>query len=267
MVDETSKALIQTVIDSQKDLLVIFHNDEVIMINKAFRDFFCVSSLEDYKDEYSCFIEHFVPHPSYFNSEKIGEGESWFENVMELEEIDRVVSMMTPDFDPHAFSIDVKSSDEDYKIVTMIDITQSLIKRIMIDNRANLDVHSGAYSKNYFLHIAQSYQDAATFNEKIIGAILIKADGDSFSSDEVALGKFSKHFQSITRQDDMLIRWSDNSFLLVYLVDNVDNSHQMLEKLDDITSRDAIQGFNYTFTLTTQKEKESIKELIERIGD
>ncbi len=267
MRDDISMALIQSIIDSQKDLIAVFCGDKVMLINEAFKNFLNISSQEEYEREYPSFLEHFVPHPSYFNAEKIEPEESWFDTVMKLEDIDRVVSMMTPDFDPYAFSIDIIKSAEDYKIVTLTDITQSLIKRIMIDNRANLDVQSGAYSKNYFLHIAQSYQNAANFNEKIIGAILIKADGDNFSSDEEALGKFSKHFQSITRQDDMLIRWSDNSFLLIYLVDNADNSQQMLKKLDDITSREAIQGFNYTFTLTTQKENETIKELIERIGE
>ncbi|MCW8955077.1 MAG: hypothetical protein OQK48_09080 [Sulfurimonas sp.] len=265
MPDNISFDLMQSIVDSQQNLIVIFHNDEVILINKSFKKFVAVSSLKEYKEVFPKFLDHFVPHPSYFNAEKIKSGESWFDAVMKMQEIDRVVSLLTPDYEPHAFSVDINSDVDEYKIVTLTDITQTLIKRIMIDNHANMDINSGAYSKNYFLHIAQSYEDAATFNEKIIGAILIKVDSDNFSSDNMALSNFANHFKKITRQDDMLIRWSDNTFLLVYLVDTVDNSKHMLEKLDDITSKDAIGGVNYTFTLTTQKEKESIKELIKRV--
>lgn len=265
MSDNISFDLMQSIVDSQQNLIVIFHNNEVVLINKAFQRFVAVSSIKEYKEVFPAFLDHFVPHPSYFNAEKIEVSESWFDAIMKMEEIDRVVSLLTPDYEPHAFSVDINSDVDEYKIVTLTDITQTLIKRIMIDNRANMDVSSGAYSKNYFLHISQSYQDAATFNEKIIGAILIKVDTANFSSDDMALSEFADHFKSITRQDDMLIRWSDNTFLLVYLVDNADNSQHMLEKLDAITSKDAVKGVNYTFTLTTQKENESIKELIRRV--
>jgi hypothetical protein len=80
--------------------------------------------------------------------------------------IDRVVSMMTQYYEPRAFSVEINKIEE-YVVASFCDITQTLVKRIMIENKTNI------YAKNYFLQVAQSYQDAALFNEKIISAIMI----------------------------------------------------------------------------------------------
>jgi len=102
-----------------------------------------------------------------------------------------------------------------------------MIRRIMIENHVNIDAKSGAYTKKYFLQIARSYQDATVFNEKIIGAVLIEAnlsDGSNISSSEDTLSAFLDLFKNSTRQDDMLIRWNDNIFLLIFFVENVANA-------------------------------------------
>ena len=254
MDNNVSLALLQSVIDSQKDLIVIFKEDEPILTNKSFNKFFATSSCGDYVREYGAFVDNFVPHPLYFHKEKISLGEKWFDAILKLPEIDRVVSMMTSSFEPHAFSVELKKITPEYTIATLNDITQSLIKRIMIENNANMDVKSGAYAKEYFLQIARSYQDAALFNEKIIGAILITLEDDS---QELTLSESVSHFKNSTRQDDMLIRWQDNSFLLIYLVDSEENAHKMVNKL---------KGMNYSLELFIQKKDESIKALIRRIG-
>lgn len=253
MTHDTSMALVQSIIDSQKEMIVLFYEDEVFLINRAFQKFVSVASLQEYKEEFGAFVNNFVPHPSYFNANKIEEGDTWFDSIIKLDEVDRVVSMLTPTYDPHAFSVDIDDGVLGYKIVTFTDITQTLIKRIMIENNANMDIRSGAYAKKYFLQIAQSYQDAALFNEKIIGAILIKVE----SANEEELATFATEFKNITRQDDMLVRWNDNSFLLVYLSDNVDNAQKMLDKLYNVSGAD--------YTLLIQQENESIKELIARV--
>lgn len=251
MREEISLAIIQSIIDSQKDLIVVFQESNPVLVNKAFKKFFSVSSLDDYKEEFGPFVNNFVPHPSYFHGEKVAKGSSWVDAISELLETDRIVSMMTATYEPHAFLVKVQNIEE-YVIAVFEDITQTLIKRIMIENNASIDKQSGAYAKNYFLQIAQSYQDAATFNKKIISAILIKSEAKEPSG----LPELVKHFKGIIRQDDMLIRWEDDSFLLIYLVDNLTNAQKMMDK---------VYTKGCSFILITQKEKESIKEFIKRI--
>lgn len=251
MREEVSLAIIQSIVDSQKDLIVVFCNEEPIIANRAFRGFFSVSSLDEYKRDFGTLINSFVPHPSYFHAQKIGKCENWIDAISKLPELDRVVSMMTPSYEPHAFSVQIEKMEE-YVIAVFTDITQPLIKRIMIENNTNIDKESGAYTKNYFLHMLKSYQDAVAFNQKIVSAILIKAD----KTDEKSLLEFAAFFKSKIRQDDMLIRWGESSFLLMSLVENLINAQKMVEKLH----RD-----DCTLSLTIQRDGESIKELIKRV--
>lgn len=268
MIDEICLSLVKTVIDSKKDLTVVFKHDEPVLSNAAFNSFFKVSSFEEYKLNYGPFVDNFVPHPSYFNKEKIDKGELWFDAIVKLEEIDRVVSIMSASFDPHAFSVDVQESVEEYKIISFEDITQSLIRRIMIENNASIDKKSGAYDKQYFQQVMQSYEDAAIFNEKIIGAIsieLIHLDGEDIKVEEANLKLFVEKFKRSIRQDDMLVHWSNSKFLLVYLVDDESNAAQVVNKIQEVINRDSVSGLRYKFSSSSQNENETISKLIKRL--
>ncbi len=267
MIDDISMRLIQSIIDSQKNIIVIFSDDEeVILLNKEFKKFVNVSSVEQYKEVFEKFTDHFVPHPLYFNAEKIISPESWFDAVEKLEEMDKVVSILSHDYLPYAFSIDINSDVDGYKIVTLRDITQTLIKRLMIENKTNMDSNSGAYSKQYFLNIIQSYEDAASFNERTIAMILINIKNLNLSDDKDKLSEFVNYFKNIIRQDDMLVRWENDIFLLNFFVDKEENSKIMLEKLNNAIKND-IKCVKCRFTLGIKTEKESVRELIDRISE
>ncbi|MEA1920692.1 MAG: hypothetical protein U9N52_12695 [Campylobacterota bacterium] len=269
MPDSESLLLIQSVVDSQKDLIALFYDDDIVLTNHAFNHFFGVASCEQYKTDFGLFVDNFVPHPSYFNKDSIEADETWMEAILKRSESDRIVSMMTPSFEPHAFSVGIDSRVAKYSMVTFSDITQSLIQRIMIENHANMDRESGAYAKEYFLHVAQSYKDAATFNEKMISLILIRADkkdGSDLAKDTQSLNTLVSHFRGSIRQDDMLVRWSDTTFLLIYLVDSESNAERMLVKLQEIINHDTIKDVACHLRLHMQQENEDINTLIRRIS-
>ncbi len=268
MLEPLCLSVIQGVIDTQHDLIVIFKDEAPIAINRAFGHFFDVGSLDEYYRHYGTFVEHFVPHPSYFHKEHIGESANWFDAIMARDEMDRVVSMMTPSFDPHAFAVTIQEEADQIRIVTFNDITQSLIKRIMIENNATIDVKSGAYAKEYFLHIAPSYEDAARFNEKIVATVVVdiqKDDGSDVSQDSQMLHDFVSHCDGSTRQDDMLVRWSSNRFLLVFLIDTPERGDIILQKLHSVAQHQHIEGLHCQFNMHIQKEGEPIKAMLSRM--
>ena len=266
MLDEVCLPLIQAVIDSQKDLVVIFHQQNHIATNKAFNKFFGVHTFEVYNSNFGPVVDNFVPHPSYFHKEKLQEGENWFDAISSLEEMDRIVSILTQTYEPCAFSVKIDSSVQEYKIVTFVDITRDLIKRIMIENNVNIDKKSGAYDKKYFLQIAKNFEDAAVFNEKMIGMNLITVDEDAnpdFSHDSEALGEFVKKFKISIRQDDMLVRWAPSKFLLVYLIDSEYNAVQVATKLKNLLT--SMSGLKSTLSSSLQQKGESVNALIKRV--
>ncbi|WP_373070457.1 hypothetical protein [Sulfurimonas sp.] len=259
--DNTSLSLIASVSNLQKDFIVIFENDKVIFTNDSFNNFFNVSSTEHYNENFGDFVNNFVPHPSYFNKDKVTSGDHWIDVIFKLDKNDRVVSMLSQTYEPHAFSVSIDKSVNGYSVVVFKDITQDLIKRIMIQNNANIDQHSGAYAKEYFKQIAKTYHEAARFNEKVVAILSIVV-----TKEDVDHKNFVDDLVVMIRQDDMLVRWGDNRFLLVYMVDEVQNAHKVLYKFENALSAEHIKDYGCKLKLDIHDDKdEKITTFIKRI--
>ena len=253
--------LIQNIIDAQENIICIFEDAELILVNKAFNTFFSVNSLEQYTQEFGPFVNNFVPHNSYFHNEKVKEGEKWIEVIEQIEEKDRIVSMLNANYEPRAFSVGVDSSLSGYSVLTLSDISQDLIKRIMIENNVSIDEKSGAYNKEYFLHTSESFHDAAVFNEKSIGITMIEIDENGESG---FLAKVVSCIKNRIRQDDMLVKYSESVLLLTYLVDSKENALQLSKKLSSVSQEESCKGLSIKMTVTLVQEQEKIGRAVTR---
>jgi hypothetical protein len=258
--DSIAKSLIKSISNLQDDFIVIFEAGEIVFTNKSFNSFFNVISTEEYKESFGEFINNFVPHPNYFNKEKVPEGQHWIDALSNLKDNDRVVSMLSQSYEPHAFSVDIDKSVEGFSVLIFKDITQDLIKRIMIQNNSNIDEKSGAYSKKYFQQIAKSYQDAATFNEKIVCALSIV-----LTQEGIDHKGFVDQLLEIIRQDDMLVRWGEERFMLMFMVDEETNAENVLKKFENFVCNEKITDYGCKLKLNIQNKDEKITTFIKRI--
>lgn len=231
--------ILQDIVDIQKDLFILLYIDEPILINSSFKKFFQATSLENYKREYRSLLDSFMPHPLYFSSLNIEGFESWYEALLSFDEDKRIVSMVNSAYEPKAFSVNLMISNE-YKIISLKDITQDLIKRIMVENSTNIDEYSGAYSKNYFMQIRQSYEDAAKYNKKLIALYKIEFDED-ISQDNFKDGIIK--LKRAIRQDDMLCSWSNSSLYLFCLIDTLDFKEAVKNKIRAILPQTRVTIF------------------------
>lgn len=249
--------LIQNIIDSSNSLIIILEGTKPIMMNKALSSFFAVSSFEQYSKDFGSFVNNFIPHNSYFHGGKLEEGESWIEALLKLEEKDRIVSMINATQEPRAFSVKLDSSHKDYVIVSMRDISATLIKRIMIENDVSIDQNSGAYNKEYFIHTSELMRDAAAFNEKSIGITMINI----LDPDTESLAKLVANIKENIRQNDMVVKWSRGVLLLAYLVDTKDNALLFTKKLQAVTHTELM-----SLALSLVQKEESILTATKRVS-
>jgi len=247
--------LFLSAINTQKDLIVLMHNHVPVLFNKAFLDFANVDSAKNFLREFGSLLNRFVPHDSYFHAGKADNIDEWTTSLMELPENEQVVSMLNWRIEPYAFSVIVESPAAGYTILTFRDISQDLIKRILIENDASIDKESGAYEKEYFMHTSKSFYDAAMFNQKFVALTIVELIA-SGSDAQAILRDFALNIKNNIRQSDMLVRWGKQTFLLAYLIDAPESTRFITQKLQ--------QKIPYTIRLATavQKEKESIQELI-----
>jgi len=264
--DHVCSQLFLSAINSQKNLIVLLHDNEPVLFNKAFIDFTNTPSVKHFLREFGSLTNRFVPHDSYFHIGKAPNPQEWTTALMELPENDRIISMLNYRIEPHAFSVSVETPVPDYKIITFTDISQDLIKRIMIENDVSIDKESGAYDKEYFTHTSKSFHEAAMFNKKLIGITMIEL----MSSDAEAehyLHDFSFSIKSNIRQSDMLVRWGKKTFLLAYLVDSSENASKFSRKLLSVMREEPFQNLktlSMRLGTSVQIQNEDISSIIAR---
>lgn len=264
--DHVCSQLFLSAINTQKKLIVLMRNNVPILFNKAFLDFSNVSSTKGFLREFGSIVNRFVPHDSYFHAGKVPDPQEWTTAIMELPENDRIISMLSYRIEPHAFSVSVELPVPNYTIVTFTDISQDLIKRILIENDVSIDKESGAFDKEYFNHTSNSFYEAALFNKKLIGITMIEL----MSSDDEAdhyLHDFCFSIKSNIRQSDMLVRWGKKVFLLAYLIDSSDNAVKFSRKLLTVMREEPFQTLstiNMRIATSVQSENDDISAIIAR---
>ena len=256
-------SLIQSIVDAQENLIVLLEDEQPILMNEACCKFFGVSSFEQYQKEFGAFVNNFVPHPAYFNANKLESGQNWIDALADLDEKDKIVSMLNRAHEPRAFSVKLDSSHPFYTVLSMTDISANLIKRIMIENDVSVDAQSGAYNKEYFLHTSEILQDGAAYNEKEIGLTMISlsdTDADIFKS-------LVGDIKGSIRENDMLVKYSADKLLLAYMVDKEDNAVLFSKKLQALMIQERSRGLNFNLCVTLVKKGEKITSSIKRLND
>ena len=264
--DHVCSQLFLSAINTQKNLIVLLHNNEPILFNEAFIDFTNTPSVKHFLREFGSLTNRFVPHDSYFHIGKVPNDVEWTTALMELPENDRIISMLNYRIEPHAFSVSVETPVSGYKIITFTDISQDLIKRIMIENDVSIDKESGAYDKEYFNHTSKSFFEAAVFNKKLIGITMIELMSSNSGAD-LYLHDFCFSIKSNIRQSDMLVRWGKQVFLLAYLIDSSENAQKFSRKLLTVMREEPFQSLsNISMRIgsTVQTDNDDIYSIISR---
>lgn len=248
--------LLQRLIDARDELTVLYRQNELILVNAAFQTFFGTNDLGSFLREYGALHNCFVPHNAYFHATDLSDETPWFEAILVRDAKDRIVSMIDTQPHPHAFSVDVDTSVEGYAIIAFTDISRDLIKCIMSENDADMDKESGAYDRQYFVHTSDSFIDAAAFNHKIIGTTLILLPENHANVRNVAT-----NIKAHTRQDDMLVRWGNDSFILIYLTDC---EHHALRLSHKLVESAGVASSTIRIVTTVQQERDTIESMIGR---
>jgi len=263
--DDIFSKLLQSAIDTQNNLVILMHRNTPVLFNKAFQNFTNMPTVKAFVREFGSILNRFVPHDAYFHAGKT-DSENWIESLQNIPESDRIVSMINCRAEPYAFSVTIDTQVPEYTTISFCDISQDLIKRIMIENDVSIEKESGAYYKDYFVHTSKSFQNAAVFNEKSIGITMLAMDACDEDCEKY-LYDFSACIKKHIRQSDMLVRWDKKVFMLAYLVENTDNAMRFSQKLLGVMKEEPfknLSAFNMRLGTTIQAYNEEIDDIISR---
>jgi diguanylate cyclase (GGDEF)-like protein len=265
---------IQQLLDYQDNIVILTNGSEINFANFQFLRFFGFKDLNDFKKHHKCICEYFSQSDRFFHLGKIKEDENWVEVINSLPNSQRVVSMLSQNFNIHAFSVTVNRFDDNFMIMSFTDISQTMLNYIELEEKTIHDKLTNALNREYF---EQNY-------EKLIGKYHTKdsyfaiamLDIDHFKKvndthghdvgDDVLI-HFVKTIQKYSREEDILIRWGGEEFIFILKVDSRESLLKALEHIRKIIELEEFPTIGHkTCSIggTLYFENEDIEQTIKR---
>jgi diguanylate cyclase (GGDEF)-like protein len=265
----------QNILDAQTSMVVIIDNTKILDANKKLLKYFGYSSINEFKKEHLCICETFENDDRFFHLGKVPKGQSWIKTVQSLPYKEHIVAMKDINQNLNIFSIAISQFDDNV-ILSFNNISDTINEQFSLMDRVIHDKLTGAHNREYFDNRIDLWIQELSYQEYKLGIIMLDIDyfknvNDKYGhncGDEVL-----KHLVSIIeseiRQEDDLVRWGGEEFLIISKVNTLVNLHDIAEnirkKIEDETFEE-VGKITCSFGATLYKD-ESIKATIERADE
>lgn len=211
------EAYTSTILNSQKNMIVVMDNGKIIYANNAFFDYFHYRSLDEFRKNHQCICDLFETAETETYLQPEMEGLRWSEYILAHKEREHRAKM-TVSGKTSTFIIDVQMMEyEDALryVVVFNDITNlnnlaTLDRLTQISNRFEFDKILG-----HSIEVARRYQ--RSFSILLLDIDHFKSVNDTFGhlvGDEV-LKVFSDLLRKQIRQSDVVARWGGEEFIIL----------------------------------------------------
>lgn len=213
---------LQKFIDTQNNIVILTNGKILNFANKKMFDFLGFENLEDFLKKYNCICELFIKDDRFFHLGKISNDEIWVDVMINFPESEKIIQIEDVNKIKYIFAVSITNFDENLKIVSFSDVTQTINKQIKLEEQNIRDNLTGAYNRNYFdLKQAKIVDETLKSNQKLAIAILdidyFKRVNDTYGHDvgDYVLRQFVLEIKNSIRHEDILIRWGGEEFLLL----------------------------------------------------
>lgn len=274
---EESYKNLEKLIETQNNIVILTNGKEIKFANQKFFNFLGFKNLTDFKEKHKCICEFFIENDRFFHLKKINEDEIWLDKILELEESKRVVCMKGKDSLEYLFSVWVNNFDDETKIVSFTDISQTILENIYLEEKILHDKLTNAYNREFFENNYKRFIDNCKINNTKLALAILDIDyfkdvNDRFGHDvgDLFLIEFVQVIQKYSRKNDILIRWGGEEFILILELDSSKDLEKILENL-----RNSIEFHNFqkvgnktcSIGATIYKDDEDILKTIKRADE
>lgn len=230
---------LQKFINTQNSIVILTNGKTLNFVNRTFLEFFGYNDLEHFKQHYTCICDRFVKQDSFFHLDKVKEDEEhWIESLLNLSGRQRVVSMLSQSLTPHAFSVSINSYEDNEYIVTFTDISDTMVEKLELTKEATVDPLTGVYNRVYFTKHINKILEEHQGNGMKSGVIFLDIDhfkkvNDTYGHDvgDYVLSTLAALVKKYTRDNDKLIRWGGEEFIIICEIDKNNSLKEMAEHL------------------------------------
>ncbi len=247
--------ILQSVINSDRNIIVAFNSKEIIFSNKSFLHFYSVQTNGDFLSQYSHIFDTFLKDEHVLSKDMINDGSSFEDLLIKTKDEKRVVKIHNVGLNiPRTFYVNIstlfyetKERDEDIYLLNLTDITSMSEQKIEIEGKAFHDNLTNIYNRykledifEYELKQFKRYKREFCFS--ILDIDFFKKFNDTYGhliGDEILVA-ISNILEKNTREADVIARWGGEEFVILLPNTKLKDAVIIIEKL-----RQNIEDFNH----------------------
>ncbi|MDC0932453.1 diguanylate cyclase [Arcobacteraceae bacterium] len=214
----------QSVLNAQKNMILIHDDNGLINANQSFYSFFCVHNTEEFISTYGSLVSQFMEYENYFSLSDLNNTVPWLSELSSKENTPYSILLLNHNtFQPETFVIDVNPiGNLDKFVITLTNITSIITQSKRYEMKATYDVLTNIYNRNKFNDcIDEQYKLFARYGGELSFAIF---DIDFFKQvndvhghvvgDETLI-TFAQTIENNIRNTDVFARWGGEEFTLL----------------------------------------------------
>lgn len=263
---------LQNIFDLQKNIVILTDGKRLQMANRIMYDFFGYKDLNDFLQRYNCICERFIEDDTFFHLGKVPEGEIWVETIKALPQEEQIVAILDKEQNTYIFSVAVNEFETGNYVIAFTDISSTMREQVKLMQQVFHDPLTEALNRE-FLHknFKRILKDAEPFQLAVILGDIdhFKRVNDTYGHNcgDAVLKQFVEILQSSIRNEDYLIRWGGEEFIVLMKIDSDESLRKAVEHLrENIESSifPAAGHITASFGATLYHPDESLTECIER---
>jgi len=268
------KENLQHLLNQQENIVILSSGTTITYANQKFFDFFNLNSLDEFLLKNNCVCEKFIKDDRFFHLDKIKDDENWLDIIRKLPQSQSIVAMMGKNLELHSFSVSVNIYEHNIYILSFADISDTMVEQIKLQEKTLHDKLTHAYNREYFEQnidqIIIDYTKAGTLLAlTMLDIDFFKKVNDTFGHDigDVVLQELVKVIGDYSRDDDILIRWGGEEFLIIFKVHSKNGLFIALENLRQSIEKhafDTVEHITCSLGSSIYREGEMIKSTIKR---
>ena len=271
------KVFVRTLIDSQKDIVILTNGTRLKDANKTFLDFFHVESIDEFCRQYGCICNLFIETGKFADPVRI-KGKNWIRFLQNKGSEEQVVVMFDRGRgEERIFSVSINQMDEtDLYVISFKDITELEKEKRYFKIEAMMDHLTQIYNKRAFEHYLEDKIDEMRFyGRKDIAIIMFDIDHFKLVNDRYGHQKgdrilyaLAKVVKGAIRKSDFFARWGGEEFMIVLegvsLEEAVETAEAIRKKIEGHFF-DISQKLTCSFGVTLLSQNETAEEALERV--
>lgn len=267
-----SNAKFQKLFDLQKNIVIMRDKQKLVMANQAMFDFFGLENLDDFLKYYESICDRFVENEEYFHKEKVPKGRDWAEVIMDYPDNKRIVLMLDNNMESHAFSVSSNKLEDESYVVSFSNISHTMVEHTKLKRKVTHDKLTNALNREFFDNNINLIIEEVKPNR--LGVILCDIDyfknvNDTYGHNcgDIVLKKLVDIIHKSMRQDDYLIRWGGEEFIILMKVDTTKSLKKAVEYIRMQIEKqhfEEVDNITASFGATLYEDKEPIMQCIER---